>query len=258
MVSYIRSDLEFILKQIKIAEEHAAGQPLYGEGGLIPSYNIAWGLRTVDGSYNHLLPGQEQWGAADREFMELLTPEYRTVTVMMDPDGNGPLPTMPVTMPYTPGNDVDGPGTFATPGDVIDPEVRTISNLIVDQTLANPAAILTALQLAGVDDPGMAITAQISAAFAPLKPLFKTLGEAERAEAEAAAAAAASPDNAVLQQEAAEAAVALAAAQAAVDAAAGVPGGLSELLAANGIEMDGSNLHIPNTAPDEGLSAPFS
>jgi hypothetical protein len=190
--------------------------------------------------------------------MELLTPEYRTVTVMMDPDGNGPLPTMPVTMPYTPGNDVDGPGTFATPGDVIDPEVRTISNLIVDQTLANPAAILTALQLAGVDDPGMAITAQISAAFAPLKPLFKTLGEAERAEAEAAAAAAASPDNAVLQQEAAEAAVALAAAQAAVDAAAGVPGGLSELLAANGIEMDGSNLHIPNTAPDEGLSAPFN
>ena len=32
MVSYIRHDLEFILKQIKIAEAHAAGQPLYGEG----------------------------------------------------------------------------------------------------------------------------------------------------------------------------------------------------------------------------------
>jgi hypothetical protein len=30
MVTYIRSDLEFILKQIKIAEAHAAGQPLYG------------------------------------------------------------------------------------------------------------------------------------------------------------------------------------------------------------------------------------
>ncbi len=55
MVAYIRSDLDFILAQIKIAEAHAAGQPLYGPGGLIPTYNLAWGLRTVDGSYNHLL-----------------------------------------------------------------------------------------------------------------------------------------------------------------------------------------------------------
>ena len=36
--------------QIKIAEAHAAGQPLYGPGGLIPAYNLSWGLRTVDGS----------------------------------------------------------------------------------------------------------------------------------------------------------------------------------------------------------------
>ena len=75
MVTYIRSDLDFILDQIKIAEAHAAGQPLYGENGLIPAYNVAWGLRTVDGSYNHLLPGQEQWGAADQEFLELLNPQ---------------------------------------------------------------------------------------------------------------------------------------------------------------------------------------
>nr|MDH4442261.1 hypothetical protein [Rhizobium sp.] len=68
MVTYIRSDLDFILKQIKIAEAHAAGQPLFGPGGLVPAYNISWGLRTVDGSYNHLQAGQEQWGAADREF----------------------------------------------------------------------------------------------------------------------------------------------------------------------------------------------
>ena len=95
MVTYIKSDLEFILKQIQISEAHAAGQPLYGPGGLIPAYNIAWGLRTVDGSYNHLLPGQEQWGAADREFNELLTPDYRTVTVMMDPDGDGPSTSLP-------------------------------------------------------------------------------------------------------------------------------------------------------------------
>ena len=35
MVQYIKSDLEFILAQIKIAEAHAAGQPLFGPGGLV-------------------------------------------------------------------------------------------------------------------------------------------------------------------------------------------------------------------------------
>ena len=62
MVSYIKSDLEFILEQIKIAEAHAAGQPLFGPGGLVPAYNLSMGLRTVDGTYNHLLPGQERVG----------------------------------------------------------------------------------------------------------------------------------------------------------------------------------------------------
>ena len=58
MVTYIRSDLEFILKQIKIAEADAAfrqgistgdplnpAKPLYGPGGPIPTYNLSWGLR---------------------------------------------------------------------------------------------------------------------------------------------------------------------------------------------------------------------
>jgi Ca2+-binding RTX toxin-like protein len=254
MVSYIRSDLDFILAQIKIAEAHAAGTPLYGPGGLIPTYNLAWGLRTVDGSYNHLLPGQEQWGAADQEFLELLAPQYRTV--MVDPDGAGPSGPIPIT--YTPGNDVDGPGTFANPGDVIDPEVRTISNLIVDQTLGNPAAILTALQRAGNNDPGMVITATISAAYAPLQDEFRAVADAQRVEAAAAAAAAANPGNAGLQTAAANAAAALTAAQATLDAAAGGVGGLYELLATNGIELDGANVHLPNIAPDEGLSAPFN
>ena len=107
MVTYIRSDLDFILAQIKIAEAHAGGQPLYGPGGLIPSYNLSWGLRTVDGTYNNLLPGRSETGASDNPFPSLLTPEYRTI--MVDPDGPGPaLEPMPVT--YTPGVDNDGPG----------------------------------------------------------------------------------------------------------------------------------------------------
>ena len=89
-------------------------------------------------------------------------------------------------------------------------------NLIVDQTLGNPSAILTALQRAGIVDPAkqMAVTGQITALYEPLKPLFKAVDEAERAECRSAqAAAAASPDNAALQEAAADALAALDAAQ---------------------------------------------
>ena len=99
MVTYIRSDLDFILDQIKIAEAHAAGQPLFGPGGLVPAYNVSWGLRTVDGTYNNLL--HPEWGAADNEFPEPLGTQFRTI--MVDPDGDGPMGPMPVT--YTPGVD---------------------------------------------------------------------------------------------------------------------------------------------------------
>ena len=80
MVAYIRSDLDFILEQIKISEAHAAGQPLFGPGGLVPAYNVSLGLRTVDGTYNHLLPGQETWGAANQPFPEPLGTNYRPRT----------------------------------------------------------------------------------------------------------------------------------------------------------------------------------
>lgn len=283
MVTYIKSDLDFILKQIKIAEADAAfrqgistgdpgnpAKPLFGPGGSIPTYNLSWGLRTVDGSYNHLLPGQEKWGASDTPFNELMNPTFRTI--MVDPDGAGPAG--PVPMLYRPGVDNDGPtmqvpgpngpitiGNRAGPSDVIDPYVRVISNLLVDQTLSNPAAILTALQNAGVEDPGMVITGQIAALYVPLKPLFKTFEEAARAEASAAAAAAASPGNEALQDAADAARLALDAAKAAIDVAAGpapTGNGLFELLTENGIALDGINVHIPNFAPDEGLSAPFN
>ena len=261
MVSYIKSDLEFILQQIKISEAHAAGQPLYGEGGLIPTYNLSWGLRTVDGTYNNLL--HPEWGAADNEFPEPLGTQFRTI--MVDPDGAGPAPAMP--MQYLPGVDNDGPtttlpdgtviGNRAGPSDVFDPYVRTISNLIVDQTLGNPSAILTGLQRAGVvpEADHLAVTGQISAAYAPLAGQFKAVSDAERANAEAQAALSASPGNVALQQAAAAAAAALVAAEAALDA---VDDALMALVDAAGIELDGANVVITNAAPDEGLSAPFN
>ena len=115
MVSYIRSDLDFILAQIKIAEAHSRyladpndplGKPLFGANGSVPAYNISFGLRTVDGSYNHLLPGQEKWGAADQPFPELVPSQFRTI--MVDPDGPGGMGPVPVN--YTPGVDNDGGG----------------------------------------------------------------------------------------------------------------------------------------------------
>jgi Ca2+-binding RTX toxin-like protein len=274
MVTYIKSDLEFILQQIKIAEDHSLyqssnglqGRPLFGTGtagqaGSIPAYNISWGLRTVDGSYNHLL--NPQWGSSDEEFPEGLGTDFRQLFVDANP---GPaVQMMPIS--YTPGVDNDGPtttlpngtviGNRSGPGDVIDPEVRIISNLIVDQTLGNPAAILTALERAGHEDPGLTITNQISAAYSPLKPLFDAVSIAERNYANASAAAAASPNNIALQQAAANALAEVETAQSNLEGSAGYVE-LSALLIAYGIELDGINLLITNAAPDEGLSAPFN
>ena len=75
------SDLAFILKQIKISERHAralagteptapanpnpVSDPMYCQSMIgtgpdqIPSRLLSFGLRTVDGSCNNLIPGQE-------------------------------------------------------------------------------------------------------------------------------------------------------------------------------------------------------
>ena len=263
MVSYIRSDLDFILQQIKIAEAHAAGQPLYGPGGLIPTYNLSFGLRTVDGSYNHLLPGQEYWGAADQPFPTHVEPNYQTILV--DHDGDPLSPMVPVT--YQPGVDNDGPFGPSGPSDMFDPYVRMISNLIVDQTLDNPAVIIEALNRNGFEGDALAAAAEIKAAYQPLKPLFKEVDDATDAAAEARAAADAvgAPEGSPLDLAADAAEAALAAAQAALaDAraldpdAAGPEVSFDQLLADYGVELSGANVEIPNVAPDEGLSAPFN
>ena len=160
MVTYIRSDLQFILEQIKIAEAHAAyvanpldpnAAPLYGVGqggqvGSVPAYNLSMGLRTVDGTYNNLLPGQERWGAADNQFPEPLGTAYRPASgTPLDFDGPGGMPAIPTQGTYAPSNN---PNSY-----VVDGTVRTISNLIVDQTLSNPAAVMVALQRAGSENP---------------------------------------------------------------------------------------------------------
>ena len=74
MAELIKSDLEFILQQILIAEAHAAGADL---ASLLPNEFAMFGLRTVDGSYNNLVPGQSDFGAADQLFPRLVDPVFR-------------------------------------------------------------------------------------------------------------------------------------------------------------------------------------
>ena len=46
MVTYVKSDLEFVLKHIEIAEQLEAGTDV---ATLIPHHSLSYGLREVDG-----------------------------------------------------------------------------------------------------------------------------------------------------------------------------------------------------------------
>lgn len=240
MVQLTKHDLTFILNQIKIAEAHAAGGDLAalvagynGNDGFAQAHLLPYGLRTVDGSYNNLLPGREKWGAADQSFPGIFTPEY-----MNDADGdrydfnpapNGPGPDGIMGTSddtgvswYTNNNYANaGTRTGSQPGPgsgtVIDADPRIISNLIVDQTLKNPAAIAAALTHAGLSgQPLMTALTQIVAARDALDAAIAAAAAAEATIGDLDAAVAA----AELTLADAEAADAAAAAQAATDQAA--------------------------------------
>lgn len=89
-VKTTQSDLEFILQQIKIAEAHAGGASLYD---LVGNPLLPYGLRTVDGTYNNLVPGQQHYGSADQTMPRLLEPEFRDAENGID--GNGAPPRLP-------------------------------------------------------------------------------------------------------------------------------------------------------------------
>ena len=111
-------DLAFILKQIKISE--AATNPDGSINGdalrdLVSSPLLPYGIRTVDGSWNNLLPGQELYGAADQNMPRLTALNWQDADAMTS---------------YT-----------QLGGMVVDADPRIISNLISDQTASNPAAV---------------------------------------------------------------------------------------------------------------------
>ena len=127
-------DLTFILKQIKIAERHSAtltasdpcGTLVGPNPNQIPDRLTSYGLRTVDGSCNNLFP--------DRGKLR------------------GGRPAVPALRPAEvprrrahPALRAAGPTSYEQKkGNVFDSQPRMISNLIVDQTSTNPAAIAAA------------------------------------------------------------------------------------------------------------------
>ena len=171
------SDLRFILRQIMIAERHAATATADNPCGTlvgthpdqIPTgpnaHELPWGLRTVDGSCNNLLPGRERWGAADETFPRLVPPALRDAE-RGDPDGPGPAPESDTTYD-------------SESGIVLDGGPRRVSNLVVDQTANNPAAVAaagTSTAPSGDDGtlpiPNVATDAGLSAPYSSLLTLF--------------------------------------------------------------------------------------
>ncbi|MHA7274469.1 peroxidase family protein [Arthrobacter sp. TMT4-20] len=158
-------DLEFILKQIAISEAHAEdvvvdnlpdSSPLCNDGNTfntaeqthydadgdpcVGNISSPFGLRTVDGRWNNLLPDQDGWGAGGQIFPRLLAAEFREAEPAPPGSPGGPPPG-------------EAPGAATsyeqTEGFVYDSSPRNVSNLIVDQTTNNPAAVAVSERVEG-------------------------------------------------------------------------------------------------------------
>ena len=132
-----KSDLNFILKQIRIAEKHSISDRsvnlcngILGPDPLtqIPDNQVGtelpFGLRTVDGTCNNLL--------YDANVSRQPDEVRRGRPVLPAPRPGAVQVACRTTTPVTTG------------AAVVDPEPRRISNLIVDQTATNPAAVAAA------------------------------------------------------------------------------------------------------------------
>ncbi|AWN42710.1 peroxidase family protein [Methylobacterium durans] len=126
-VKFNRSDLDFILTQIQMAEA--------GQDPLNP--HLSFGLRQVDGENNSVVDGQPLYGAADQAFPKLTNPVFQAA------DG-APAGFFGPGSPAIPGSSY-----ASTNGFVFDADPRTISNLIADQSANNPAAVAAAEKAAG-------------------------------------------------------------------------------------------------------------
>ncbi|CAN1548371.1 An_peroxidase_bacterial_2 domain containing protein [Sphingomonadaceae bacterium] len=227
------NDLVHILKQIKIAENHTATGELVDHLGNPLNNLTPYGLRTVSGVDNNLV--NLNAGAADMGM---------------------PRQTAPVFVPAEPNPRTNAPTSYQqTTGSVYDSQPRIISNLIADQTLTNPIAVITALNNVGITG---------GAQFAELVDVTTTarfaINEAIAADkalitADTAWVAANSPASGALF-DARETALANA-------AGAGAQRDLAvqsaqDALALVGVQMQNGNLVMPNIMPDLGSTAPLN
>ncbi|MBX9468889.1 MAG: hypothetical protein KL839_14045 [Rhizobium sp.] len=135
MVQLNKNDLDFILRQIRIAEAHveaynAGVDPRVALEQLVSSPLLPYGLRTVDGSFNNFQPGMTHFGSADQPMVRLLDAQFL-------PAENNPRTGAPTSYNQTSGS-------------VYDSQPRIISNLVADQSINNSAAISGALASVGI------------------------------------------------------------------------------------------------------------
>ena len=227
-------DLDFILKQIKIAE--ASTNPLTGAAenlpALVGSPLLPYGLRTVDGTWNSLLPGKERMGAADNVMPRLVPADLQIAEAR--PAGLFAPTAGTVVTSYA-----------QVKGNVYDTQPRVASNLISDQTANNPAAVAAALQLSGHANPvgEAAVIAGLNFAVQYANFLIKSA---------AAAIIAAGTDSSLLsssQQQYIDATSAHTTAFAALK---------TELNHAGLVVSDNGTIEILNLSPDIGLSPSFN
>ncbi|MFG1375891.1 peroxidase family protein [Xanthobacter autotrophicus] len=233
MVQLVRNDLEFILQQIKISEAHAAGIPLTeirldANGAVIA--DPAWYLSPAfDPNAPLAIPDPKTpFG------LRTVDGTYNNIVDGRETWGaaDQPMPRMldPNFINDADGDQMDlGPGgtvtntDYGAAGNVADADPRLISNLVADMSFNNPAAIVAALTFAGSTT------------------IYGAGGDLEQVRDGHAAL------MAVLSDPGAD--------QAAKNQA---QADFEVLLAAKGLEQENGSLVIPNVAPDEGLSAPFS
>ncbi|WP_160006093.1 peroxidase family protein [Rhizobium sp. 18055] len=265
-------DMIFILRQIKVSEAHATGTALTeiyvdadgnvvaanSPGALlaIPDPHVPVGLRTVDGTYNNIVPGRETWGAADQPMPRLLDGSFVNDADgdTFDPDGPGPASV----------TNTD----YGIAGNVADADPRLISNLVVDMSMNNPAAVLAALTFAGSEDPqgdlerlmaGRVTELQAAAALVAAQAAVLL---AESALDDAVTAYTQAPSSVTIDA-IQDAAAALSAAEATLAHAELVDADPAAAFIALAQELgltlnEQGSLVIPNISPDEGLSKPFN
>jgi Ca2+-binding RTX toxin-like protein len=152
------ADLYAILLEVKVYEEHnsaiwqftaaqgrapttaESAELLKALNGGLPMEPI--GIRTTSGIYNNLPPGNPDFNTSDQAFPRFVPASYTQGDAGNGFDLNGPAPGGLINnADYTPGASVGN--------NVVDIQPRLISNLIADQTTANPAAVQAALRAGG-------------------------------------------------------------------------------------------------------------